>query len=307
MRDKLPPLFTLQAFEAASRLNSFSRAARELHLTPGAVSRQIRQLEDWCALTLFERKGPKLSLTEAGTALLTRLCGPLAALHQAVYPAAADVVETLHIAILGSTAKEWLIPRLHTFSAAHPEIGLLIQTDYALLRPAPRVAMVAIRHGARHATELACETLFEDMLVAVAAPALLETLGRDAQQWPARAILRHVTMETRGWMAAAGLGQGFTPQGMAFNDADVMLEAASCGLGVALTRLSIAWRRLEAGSLVLASDVLCASARDNLVLVREDCADMRAVRVFLAWLREQAGLWMAVQAQFAARAAARMA
>jgi LysR family glycine cleavage system transcriptional activator len=73
MHGKLPPLFTLQAFEAAARLGSFSRAADELSLTPGAISRQIRQLEDWSALTLFVRNGPRVSLTADGSALLLRL------------------------------------------------------------------------------------------------------------------------------------------------------------------------------------------------------------------------------------------
>lgn len=298
MQEKLPPLFTLQAFEVASRLGSFSRAADELNLTPGAVSRQVRLLEDWSGQMLFERKGPKVMLTNEGHALRTRLERPLSALHEAIYPPANQGVEVLQIAILASTAKEWLIPRLADFIARHPEIRLTIQTDYALKRPAPRVAMVAIRRASLLHGDVACETLFEDRLVAVGAPALMAALGREQINWSPRMMMQHTTTDWQSWAAAAGLPPAFVPQGIAFNDADVLLEAAACGLGIAVTRLSIAWRRLQEGSLVLACDVLCASSRDHLLAVREDCADMHAVRVFLSWVRGQASQWSQVQAEF---------
>ncbi|MFZ6653803.1 LysR substrate-binding domain-containing protein [Undibacterium sp. TJN19] len=291
MHGKLPPLFTLQAFEAAARLGSFSRAADELSLTPGAISRQIRQLEDWSALTLFVRNGPRVSLTTDGTALLSRLAGPLSALHQAVYPPADDAVKSLQIATLASTAKEWLLPRLPDFTARHPDIRLIIHTDYALVKPAPRLAMVALRHGVRQASDQICETLFTDKLVAVAAPHLQASLGTDVSLWPAQAMLQHLSLDAQTWLAAAGLPEEFVPQGQAFNDADVLLEAAQYGLGMALTRLSIVWRRLQEGRLVLACDVVCPSPRDNLLVLREDSAGLPEVRAFTQWIREQAKIW----------------
>jgi len=291
MHGKLPPLFTLQAFEAASRLGSFSRAAEELSLTPGAISRQIRQLEDWSALTLFKRNGPRVSLTDDGAALLARLAGPLSALHQAIYPPDDASQKTLHISTLASIAKEWLLPRLGSFTQTHPHIRLIIDTDYALVRAAPRVAMLAIRHGTRQSTDQICETLFNDRLVAVASPALTATLGSDARLWPASAMLQHLSLDAGSWQAAAGMAEDFSPQGQAYNDADVLLEAAELSQGIALGRLSIAWRRLQTGSLVLASEVVCATPRDNLLIMREDSADLPEMRVFTDWLREQARLW----------------
>lgn len=291
MHGKLPPLFTLQAFEAASRLGSFSRAAEELSLTPGAISRQIRQLEDWSGLTLFKRNGPRVSLTDDGTALLTRLAGPLSALHQAIYPPADATQKTLHIATLASIAKEWLLPRLASFSDAHPHIRLIIDTDYALVRAAPRVAMVAIRHGTRQSTDQICETLFTDRLMALTSPELNARLGSNPTSWPAGAMLQHLSLDPTDWLAAAGMPEDFVPQGQVYNDADVLLEAAQLGQGIALGRLSIAWRRLQAGSLVIACDTSCPTARDNLMILREDSADLPEVRAFTTWLREQARLW----------------
>ncbi|MFZ6642394.1 LysR family transcriptional regulator [Undibacterium sp. TC4M20W] len=291
MQGKLPPLFTLQAFEAASRLGSFSKAADELSLTPGAISRQIRQLEDWSSLTLFKRNGPKVSLTDDGAALLTRLAGPLSALHQAIYPPADAATKTLHISTLASIAKEWLLPRLASFSATHPHIRLIIDTDYALVRPAPRVAMVAIRHGARQSTDQICETLFTDRLLAVTSPELRSRLGTDARLWPASMMLQHLSLDPAQWLAAAGLPEDFSLQGQAYNDADVLLEAARHSQGIALGRLSIAWRRLQVGSLILANNTICPSSRDNLLVLREDSAALPEVLAFTTWLREQARLW----------------
>ncbi|MDR7269710.1 LysR family glycine cleavage system transcriptional activator [Pelomonas saccharophila] len=283
MRDRLPPLFSLQAFEAAARLGNFSRAAGELHLTPGAISRQVRQLEDWCGQTLFERVGNQMRLTVEGRELLARLGGPLAALHEAVYPEPEEAHTTLQIATLGSLARAWLLPRLHGFIAAAPTVRLIVQTDYALVRPPPRVALVALRHGR---PEDGGEILFGDRLLAVAAPALARQLGRDATRWPAARMLSHVTGDAPLWLAAAGTTTA--PAGPAFNDAAVTLDAAEAGLGVAVTRLSLALPRLRAGTLVQAHELLMPSPRANLLVIREDAATLPVVKRFATWLREEA-------------------
>lgn len=298
MRDRLPPMFSLQVFEAAARLGSFTKAAVELKLTAGAISRQIRHLEDWCALTLFERQGPQIRITREGEDLLARLGGPLSALRQAVYPQGGDAVQTLQIATLASTAKAWLLPRLGEFAARHPQIGLIVRTDYALTRPPPRTAMVALRHGTRPSDQLLSEVLFEDRLLAVATPTRARQFGPDASKWAPRDWLQHISLDYRSWFDAAGLPPEYAAAGPAFNDADVMLDAAQQGMGVALTRLSLAWPRLKSGQLVLANRVVCRSPRDNLLILREDSADLPAVRNFVHWIRDQAAAWREIQNEF---------
>ena len=293
MRDRLPPLFSLQAFEAAARLGNFSRAAGELHLTPGAISRQVRQLEDWCGQTLFERHGNAMRLTVEGNDLLARLGGPLAALHEAVYPEPDAARPTLQIATLGSLARAWLLPRLGSFIAQAPHVRLVVQTDYALVRPAPRVALVALRHGR---PEDGGEVLFIDRLLAVAAPALAHELGADAMRWPAERLLSHVTGDAPLWLAAAGAETA--PQGPAFNDAGLTLDAAEAGLGVAVTRLSLALPRLRAGTLVQAHALLLPSPRANLLVVREDAAALPVVRRFAEWVRAEAAVTAAELAAY---------
>lgn len=293
MRERLPPLFSLQAFEAAARLGNFSRAAAELHLTPGAVSRQVRQLEDWSGQTLFERVGNAMRLTLEGRELLARLGGPLAALHEAVYPEPAEARPTLQVATLGSLARAWLLPRLAHFIAQQPTVRLIVQTDYALVRPPPRVALVALRHGR---PEDGGEVLFEDRLLAVAEPALARRLGRDATRWPAEQVLSHVTGDAPLWQAAAGAPA--VPEGPAFNDAGLTLDAAEAGLGVALTRLSLALPRLRSGALVQAHDLLLPSPRANLLVIRDDAATLPVVRRFAGWVRTEAGVTAAELASY---------
>jgi LysR family glycine cleavage system transcriptional activator len=293
MRERLPPLFSLQAFETAARLGNFSRAAAELHLTPGAISRQVRQLEDWCGQTLFERRSGGMRLTLEGRELLARLGGPLAALHEAVYPEPADAHPTLQVATLGSLARAWLVPRLASFIAQAPQVRLIVQTDYALVRPPPRLALVALRHGL---PSDGGECLFDDRLLAVATPALARQLGRDPARWPAAQVLSHVTGDAPQWLAAAGAAA--TPAGPAFNDAGVTLDAALAGLGVAVTRLSLALPALAARRLVLAHPLVMPSPRSNLLVVREDAVTLPVVRQFSAWLREQAALTTAEIAAF---------
>lgn len=296
MRERLPPLFSLQAFEAAARLGNFSRAGAELHLTPGAISRQVRQLEDWCGHTLFERVGNAMRLTPEGGELLTRLGGPLAALHEAVYPEPEEARTTLQVATLGSLARAWLLPRLHRFIAQAPSVRLVVQTDYALVRPPPRVALVALRHGK---PDSGGEVLFDDRLLAVAAPALAHELGEDATRWPAARLISHVTGDAPLWLAAAGAP--VEPLGPAFNDAGLTLDAAEAGLGVAVSRLSLALPRLEAGALVQAHPLQLPSPRANLLVIRDDAVTLPVVRRFADWVREEARSTAAEIARHAGR------
>lgn len=300
MTQKLPPLFTLQAFEAAARLASFSQAAAELHLTPGAVSRQIRLLEDWSKQTLFKRQGPRVSLTEAGIALLARLEMPLAALHQAIYPAPESQQKTVQIATLASFAKSWLLPRLASFKESHPELRLIIDTHYAFIKAAPRMATLALRYGGSPQEGYLHTPLFEDYLVAVTSPALAAKLGPAPINWPACTLLQHLPLDPQAWLQAAGIAPQQQVFADAFNDSDVLLEAAQQGLGVALARLSNAWPRLQQGVLVLACPVYCAAAQSYQMVIRADSAALPELQTLQSWLVEQAQSWRQQMADFIA-------
>jgi LysR family transcriptional regulator, glycine cleavage system transcriptional activator len=295
MRDRLPPLFSLQVFEAAARQGNFSRAAIELHLTQSAVSRQIQLLEHWCDQVLFARQGPKVQLTQAGHDLLARLAAPLTALRAAFDSGDASLHVTVNT--LASTARAWLVPRLKSFHAAHPKITLHLQTDYALINPAPNLATLAIRHGPPLARtqgndSLYSELLFPETLLAVASADFASEIGADPRLWPSSAMLRHTSLDWSIWLDGVGIARTEPASGSAFNDASVLLDAAAAGLGVALTRYSLAHPHLRDGTLVLAAQQQCASPSAHYLVCRKECLALPAVAAFVGWLRQEAKTWV---------------
>jgi LysR family transcriptional regulator, glycine cleavage system transcriptional activator len=295
MRARLPPLFSIQVFETAARQGNFSRAALELHLTQSAVSRQIQLLENWCDQTLFARLGPKVQLTQAGHDLLARLSAPLNALH-AAFDLGEGATHHLSVNTLASTARAWLVPRLKSFHNAYPNITLHLQTDYALVNPPPNLAMLAIRHGPppnhKQTNELLhSELLFPETLLAVAAPEFAKKIGGDATCWLSSIMLRHTSLDWSIWLDGVGIKRMDPANGSTFNDASVLLDAAEAGLGVALTRYSLAYPRLINGQLVCAAQQRCTSPSGHYLVCRKDCMVLPAVQAFVQWLRGEAQSW----------------
>src|SRR5262249_41694438 len=125
MATRLPPLSALRPFEAAARLESFSRAAEELHLTHGAVSHQVRALEEHLGAPLFARHGKRVALTDAGRAFAERVRSALAEIAQAAEAARPRrQVNRLTVSVLPSFASRWLMPRLIHFMDANPKVEM---------------------------------------------------------------------------------------------------------------------------------------------------------------------------------------
>lgn len=299
MRKRLPSLFSLQVFEAAARLGTFSRAAAELHLTQGAISRQIRQLEAWTGRTLFHRHGPQISVAPAGHALLARLSAPLDALHEAVYPDDVLRQHTLQIATLASIARAIILPRILAFQEMNADVQLTIHTDYALSSLPPHAPAVAIRFGLAPPPNLHNDLLFGDRLVAVAAPAVANKVGLLPENWPRNAMLRHVAEDWSVWLNAAGCAK-LEPYGMAFNDASILLNAAESGGGIALTRLTLAWDALQDNRLRCISPISVAAPRSHYFLCRPEILHSPGVARFHEWILKEAHIWRTRLAEFSA-------
>ncbi len=291
MRKRLPPLFSLQVFEVAARHGKFSLAAQELHLTQSAVSRQIKQLEDWCELQLFSRFGPRIELTNAGEDLLKRLTAPLNALHAAVYSDGDHEHQTLHINTLASIASNFLLPNLAEFHQRYPEIHLCIQADYALATFPPQLSMVAIRYTSHPDPSLQSHFLSSDRLVVLGTPSLVEKLGNNPTHWPANSLLRHTNMDWSAWTSTHPQAIELSADGLEFNDALLLLDACQRGMGLGISRLSVAYQSLENGALVLASDHVCLSPASYYLLYRHDCANIPAIRDFTQWICGLATVW----------------
>lgn len=299
MRKRLPPLFSLQVFEAAARHGKFSLAADELALTQSAVSRQIKQLEEWYGHALFKRSGPRVDLSHQGLALLERLSAPLHSLHSAFYQDQAQAPQHLHINTLASVLDSLLMPDLQEFRTLHPEIQLNIQTDYSLHSLPPQLPMVAIRYTSQANPDLHSQRLLDDYLIVVGAPALVQQLGQSPNAWPSSALLRHSYMDWSAWssdpIVASHLQHVLNADGPQFNDALMLLNAAKHGLGLCLSRLSLAYEALQTGALVLASPHVCASPLSFFLEYRHDCAELHSVKAFSTWVTKRSLNWRSRQ------------
>src|SRR5690606_33630468 len=128
--DRLPPLGPMRAFEAAGRLGSIRRAADELHVTPAAVSRQVKALEDYLGVKLFSRGHRAITLTPVGKRYLAEISAHLAAIPQATAKRIASRRrKVLNILAYTTFARRWLIPRLSSFHASHPEVEVRLTTS----------------------------------------------------------------------------------------------------------------------------------------------------------------------------------
>ncbi|WP_038162058.1 LysR family transcriptional regulator, partial [Verrucomicrobium sp. BvORR106] len=130
MNRQLPPLNALRVFEAAARLESFSRAAEVLHVTHGAVSRQIQQLEDWLGRPLFERRHRGVTLTGAGQDYLREVGRAFERIEEATLrQLAQNPRRVLRVNAPATFTLRWLIPRLADFHARHPQLEIRLSSS----------------------------------------------------------------------------------------------------------------------------------------------------------------------------------
>ncbi|HEY2628477.1 MAG TPA: LysR family transcriptional regulator, partial [Usitatibacter sp.] len=203
---RLPPLSALRPFEAAARLESFSRAADELHVTHGAVSRQVRALEEHVGAPLFARHGKRVSLTPAGRAFAERIRGALQEIAQAAEAAGVARREgSLTVSVLPSFASRWLMPRLIRFMDANPKIEINVLTSNALANFGSDGVDVAIRYGRGAWPGLVSEKFLEDDYFPVASPKMNRgKLPREPRDLLKVRIMREDRDYWERWLEAAG-------------------------------------------------------------------------------------------------------
>ena len=287
MSNRLPPLNPLRAFEAAARRGSISAAARELNVTHGAVSHQIKTLEETLKAAWFERGGKRLKLTPQGALLLPAVSsafdGIAAATALMNRPSTSG---RLRISCVPALLSLWLIPRMNSFSEHYPEISLTLTSsnDADLIHsPDVDVAILYGHGGWRDCWTRQWSTL---QLFPVVSPSLLNTR-------PLRSIrdLRdHVLLhgddgrEWNTWLAAAD--QLDMPRGREhfMSDARLSTEAARHGQGVALGDSITASSLIAAGELIIPFDLSVPASDAFYVATRNEMRAAPIVRVFIDWL-----------------------
>ncbi|MFN6992984.1 MAG: LysR substrate-binding domain-containing protein [Aquincola tertiaricarbonis] len=257
---RLPSLDRLKVFDAAARQRSFTRAAGELFLTQSAVSRQIAALEAELGLALFVRRHRALDLTDDGRRLAAAVAQALGVLETTVAQLREPHGrEVLTITTTPGLASLWLIPRLASFTQAHPGVDVRIDASHDV-RPMERDGYdLAIRYGRSGA--LAGTPLFDEVLVPMCAPALLKRTGAPLKS---PADLRHHTLlqigsasaghgipsEWASWLTAVNAAHLEPAALLTFNTYDTAIAAAVAGQGVVLGRRPITDRLLRSKALV---------------------------------------------------------
>jgi LysR family glycine cleavage system transcriptional activator len=296
-RRRLPPLNALRAFEAAARHLNFSRAADELAVTPGAVSQQIQNLEDYVGAALFKRTPKGLLLTDAAQTALPALREAFDRLAEAasLLTAAVDG-RRLTLTAAPSFAAKWLVPRLGDFEEAHPQVDVWLSAGMEVVDLAAGEVDVAIRYGAGRYPGLEVMPLMSETVLPVASPDLLARIPlNDPADLKNHILLHDGSPELDAscpdwamWLAARGLRNVDGSRGPRFNQSSLVIEAAVNGRGVALAKRTLAQADLEAGRLVAPLQI--ATAVDFAYYLVHPMAKGRLpqVKAFVAWIKAQA-------------------
>ncbi|MBI3674143.1 MAG: transcriptional regulator GcvA, partial [Rhizobiales bacterium] len=251
---RLPPLNALKCFEAAARWASFSRAAEELHVTQSAVSHQIRQLEQWFGLTLFDRQGRQTVPTPKAEELARALAEAFDIMGVACKRITqSDAGPALTIASLPSIATIWLIPRLSQFFRTHPEISVKVVYAFAHQQLNFDDYDIAILWGTGDWEDCRKTSFLGGATVAVCNAGFLEKEGPfDAPQAMLGKPLLHDTdrIGWQTWMRAAGLKRAGPAPGPIFEDFNLLRAAALAGQGLALCPQALIRDDLASGRLV---------------------------------------------------------
>ncbi len=316
MHKPMPPLNALRAFEAAARHLSLTKAAQELHVTAGALSHQIRGLEELLGLKLFERRVRSIALTPAGKLLYPGLQTGFSHIRGAL-TGLSDASQERVLVIStppGLTAK-WLAPRLYRFASAYPEIDVRVSSAIGNANFTTDGVDVALRNlpiDAAADPALVIEQLIELNLVPVCSPGLIEMHGPlERPEALKRVPLIHddtlagrvQVADWADWFKAAGVDAVDVSRGLRFNSADHALDAAGEGAGVLLAHDVLAYDDLRTGRLVIPVALALRSGRAyHFVCLRSRSAHPH-VRAFRAWIKQEVAAldWRQVQRAGAAQ------
>jgi LysR family transcriptional regulator, glycine cleavage system transcriptional activator len=292
MLRRLPSLNALRAFEAAARHESFTKAADELAVTQGAVSHQVKALEEELGLRLFARERQRLVITDAGRSYLEvvrdafdRLAVGTNQLLQR------QTTGVLTVTTSPNFAAKWLVHRLGRFAEAHPEIDLRLSASLQHVDFARDDIDLAVRHGDGNWPGLYATRLCSEKLFPVCSPPF--TRGRAALRSPAdlkRHTLLHVNdrREWAKWLEAADIKGVDADRGPIFNQASMAIDAAVNGQGIALARTALAAWDILAGRLVRPFEFGLKADYSYWIVCPKPMADLPKIASFREWLLAEA-------------------
>ncbi|ARP80732.1 LysR family transcriptional regulator [Bordetella genomosp. 8] len=290
--EHLPPLNALRHFEAVARLGSFAAAAADLHVTHWAVGKQIRLLENWFGVPLFERRPRGVVPTDEGAALLNdvksafaRLNNSSTRLRRASSTRRASGI--VRVNALASFALCWLIPRLGDFQARYPDIEVRLSTSSRRLRYVGDAYDIGVRSGLEDAGGVVSTTLMPDLRLPACSPSLLSNRPiRTVADLRNHTLLHSASTRTAwsDWSRAAGISGLRGLRDLHFDHVYLQLGAAAEGLGVTLASLPLIEREIATGRLVCPLSEPIWRGPDYTLVVNTDRADDDAVVAFRSWI-----------------------
>ncbi|MFQ5545550.1 MAG: transcriptional regulator GcvA [Acidiferrobacterales bacterium] len=301
MARRLPPLGALQAFEAAGRYMSFTKAADNLYVTKSAISHQIKTLEDYLGVKLFHRSARQLALTQAGEACFPTLKEGFDRLAVALDRVnELETRDVLKISVSPSFAAKWLVPRLGQFEMLYPDIDVHMCAPIDVANLMREEVDSVIRKGPSQYPGLRVDQLWSELVLPVCSPSLLS--GVRALRVP-HDLRWHRLIHVDGveyddahpdwasWLDAAGLRDIDPTRGLRFSLLSLAIQAAIEGRGVALVGSVLVEDDLATGRLVKPFDFDYPDfSHAHCIVTTEVAAKLPRVRAFRDWLLEQAAV-----------------
>lgn len=286
---RLPNLAALRAFEAAARHENFSRAAEEIHVTHGAISHQVRALEEELSVPLFVRHGKRIAITSQGerfAATIRKALGDIAAAATALKSESGH--QRLTITALPSIAARWLSPRLGKFIDQHPELEVMLQSSNQLTDFVRESVDIGIRFGRGKYPGLVSEKLMGDRYYPVASPRFNGgKLPRTPRKMAECPLLRSEGEPWTPWFRAAGLDLLEPVGGLVFQDSSMLVRAAAEGNGIALARHVVVMGDLASGELVRLFDIAIPCPESYYLVYPPESRNKPQVQAFRKWLLEE--------------------
>jgi DNA-binding transcriptional LysR family regulator len=288
----LPPIANLLAFDAVARRKSFALAASELHLTSSAVSHQVARLESDLGVRLFERSSHGVHISAAGQRYLERISGALSVISSATEGLRQGVRNSLFVHSAPSLASLWLMPRLKGFAQAYPDISLNLsaahtQSDFELGQ-----ADIDIRYGVPQWPDLVVEPLFEEKILPLASPAFIaeHALERIDQLLDVPLIQSNVSVvQWSDWLQRFSNLRAPERFSLRFDRAQMSLDAATQGLGVALESATNGGLHIREGRLVPVFGLENAiRIKAHFAVYPPKHARRPTIEAFLSWLHAEA-------------------
>jgi len=287
------PLLALRAFTETGRLGSLKAAAERLGVTPGAISQQIRLLEERVGVALFVRGHHGVYLTEAGARVHSGLLRGFDLIEKSYSTLESLAHEkSLTISTVPSFAATWLVPRIGRFSALHPQIEVRVEASATLVDFKLDRVDVALRHGLGTYPGLESIRLMAPVLLPVACPALLArgpliSEAADCLEYPL--LQDGDRADWMLWLQAHGVQVGDEARrGMSFEDDLLLLRAAAAGQGIALVQDTHAQEDIDAGKLVVALDKPWPSRFAYYLVSRPETLQRPEVQAFIDWIKAEA-------------------